>query len=65
MTNDKGTNDKGMTKFQMTNDADKNKQLSGDELAVLAQRLLDASDPAEKQRLRDELTRGFYGEQAG
>ena len=62
MTNDQGTNDKGMTKLPMTIYADENRQLSGDELAMLAQQLLDASNPAEKKRLRDELTRGFYGE---
>jgi signal transduction histidine kinase len=38
------------------------RQLSGEELAELAQRMADADDPAEKNRLREEIHRGFYGE---
>jgi len=38
------------------------RQLSGDELAGLAQRLADAQSPAEAKRLRAEIHRGFYGE---
>jgi len=38
------------------------RQLSGESLAELAQRMADAKDPAEKQRLREEIHRGFYGE---
>ena len=37
------------------------RQLSGDELAELAQRMADSNDPAEKKRLREEIHRGFYG----
>lgn len=38
------------------------RQLSGESLAELAQRMADAKDPAEKERLREEIHRGFYGE---
>jgi hypothetical protein len=38
------------------------RQLSGKELAALAQRMVDSDDPAEVGRLKRELTRGFYGE---
>lgn len=36
-------------------------RLSAAELGVLAKRLAKASDPAEAARLRERLTRGFYG----
>lgn len=38
------------------------RQLSGKELADLAQRMVDSGDPAEVERLKTESTRGFYGE---
>jgi len=38
------------------------RQLSGDELTGLAQRLADTQDPAEAKQLRAEIHRGFYGE---
>lgn len=37
------------------------RMLSGKELAALAQRMIDATDPVEKMKIRHELTRGFYG----
>jgi hypothetical protein len=40
---------------------DAERMLSGKELAALAQRMIDATDPVEKLRIREELTRGFYG----
>ena len=40
----------------------RSRQLSGAELAPLAQRMVDSNDPAEIERLEAELTRGFYGE---
>jgi hypothetical protein len=40
---------------------DAERMLSGEELGVLAQRMIDTTDPLEKLKLRDELTRGFYG----
>ena len=38
------------------------RQLSGKELSALAQRMVDSSDPAEVERLKSEITRGFYGD---
>jgi hypothetical protein len=38
------------------------RQLSGDKLSGLAQRMADAEDPIEAQKLREEIHRGFYGE---
>ena len=35
--------------------------LSGKEIAALAKRMIDTADPVEKLKIRDELTRGFYG----
>jgi hypothetical protein len=40
------------------------RMLTGKELGKLAQRMIDSADPAEKLRLREEMTRGFYGESA-
>lgn len=40
---------------------DAERMLSGKELATLAQRMIDKADPVEKLRIREELTRGFYG----
>ena len=47
---------------QFAIDLARSRQLSGDELAGLAQRMIETSDPAEKERLKAELTRGFYGD---
>jgi len=38
------------------------RQLSGKELSELAQRMVDSHDPAEVERLKSQITRGFYGE---
>jgi hypothetical protein len=38
------------------------RQLSGKELAALAQRMVESEDPAEIKKLRVEIHRGFYGE---
>jgi len=38
------------------------RQLSGDKLTELAQRMADSNNPAEVQKLREEIHRGFYGE---
>jgi predicted Zn-dependent protease len=43
---------------------DAERMLSGKELGKLAQRMIDTSDPIEKLRIREELTRGFYGPSA-
>ena len=38
------------------------RQLPGKQLSELAQRMVDSDDPAEVDRLKAEITRGFYGE---
>ena len=38
------------------------RQLSGDKLSELAQRMADSTNPAETPKLRDEIHRGFYGQ---
>jgi len=38
------------------------RQLSGKELSALAQRMVDSDDPVEVEKLKSELTRGFYGD---
>jgi len=38
------------------------RQRSGKELSALAQKMVDSNDPAEIERLKTEITRGFYGE---
>ena len=35
--------------------------LSGAELGKLAQQMVDATDPSEVERLKEEIIRGFYG----
>ena len=37
------------------------RQLSGEKLSELAQRMADSDNPAEVQKLREEIHRGFYG----
>ena len=44
-----------------TKELDKRRQLSGEELGELAQQMVDATDPAEVERLKEAITRGFYG----
>ncbi|MBM3884194.1 MAG: hypothetical protein FJ387_31560 [Verrucomicrobia bacterium] len=41
--------------------AAENRPLSPEELGALAQRMVDARDPAEADRLQEEIVRGFYG----
>jgi hypothetical protein len=38
------------------------RQLPGKKLSALAQRMVDSDDPAEVERLKTALTRGFYGD---
>ena len=37
------------------------RQLPGEKLSELAQRMADSDDPAEVEKLKAEITRGFYG----
>jgi hypothetical protein len=41
---------------------DAGRQLTGEELSALAQRMVDSSDPVQKALIRDAIIRGFYGE---
>jgi hypothetical protein len=45
--------------IQFSRSAVQNRQLSPDELA---KEMVEAKDPAEVERLKVEITRGFYGE---
>jgi hypothetical protein len=38
------------------------RQLSREELSALAQWMVDSDDPAEVERLKLEITHGFYGD---
>ncbi len=38
------------------------RQLSGKELSALAQQMVDSDDPVEVERLKSEITHGFYGD---
>jgi len=43
---------------------DATRQLTGPELTSLAEKMVEATDPAEVARIRDALVRGFYGNQS-
>lgn len=49
----------GVIRFAYQLDAER--QLTGDELSSLAERMVNATDPAEQIRIREEIVRGFYG----
>ncbi len=38
------------------------RQLTGKELRVLVEKMVDSEDPAEIKKLRQEIHRGFYGD---
>jgi hypothetical protein len=40
----------------------RSRQIPAEDLVVIAQKMLETNDPAEKKRLEDDLTRGFYGD---
>ena len=42
---------------------DAERQLSGAELSPLAKRMVEAPDEVEAARIREEIVRGFYGQQ--
>jgi hypothetical protein len=41
---------------------DAERQLTGKELSWLAERMVNTTDPAEQARVREEIVRGFYGQ---
>ena len=49
----------GIVRFVYQLDAER--RLSGPELSTLAERLVNASDPAEASSIRETIVRGFYG----
>ena len=50
----------GVIRFAYQLDAER--QLTGTELSQLAERMVNAADPAERSKLREEIIRGFYGQ---
>ena len=49
----------GVIRFAYKLDAER--QLTGDELSGLAERMVNTTDPAEQARIREQIIRGFYG----
>ncbi len=49
--------------IEFARNADENRQLSPDELGKLAKQMVEAKDPAEADRLKEEIMRGFYGDE--
>jgi len=43
--------------------AGENRQLTPEELGQLTKRMVETKDPAEADRLQEEIVRGFYGGQ--
>ena len=52
-----------LTKKPSARSADENRQLAPAELVKLAKRMVEAKDPAEADRLKEEIMRGFYGDE--
>ena len=40
----------------------RSRQLPAEDLVVIAEKLIQTNDPAEKKRLEEALTHGFYGD---
>jgi hypothetical protein len=51
----------GVIRFAYQLDAER--RLTGKELSSLAERMVNATDPAEEARVREAIARGFYGQQ--
>ena len=52
------------TVVQFAYKLDAERQLSGNEITNLAKKMVATTDPLEKARIREQITRGFYGAQA-
>lgn len=52
------------TVVQFAYKLDAERQLSGSEITTLAKKMVAATDPLEKAKIREQITRGFYGTQA-
>ena len=48
--------------IHFVNELARKRQLTGEELGVLVQRMVDSKDTGEIKKLRREIHRGFYGE---
>jgi len=49
--------------IQFVNELVHKRQITGEELGELAKQMVEAKDPAEASRLREEIVRGFYGDE--
>ena len=47
---------------RFVHELERQRQLTGKELRVLVEQMVESKDPAEVKRLRQEIHRGFYGE---
>jgi len=47
--------------IQFVNELARRRQLTGKELGELARQMVETKDPAEADRLKEEIVRGFYG----
>ena len=50
--------------FEFARKAEEGRRLSPEELGHLAKRMVEAQDPADADRLQQEIERGFYGSQS-
>ena len=50
--------------IEFARQAAENRPLSPEKLGELAQRMVETKDPAEADRLQQELVRGFYGKES-
>ncbi len=50
----------GVIRFAYQLDAER--KLTGDELSGLAEHMVRTTDPQEQARIREQITRGFYGQ---
>ncbi|HTB84440.1 MAG TPA: hypothetical protein VK742_12360 [Candidatus Sulfotelmatobacter sp.] len=48
--------------IHFVHELERERQLSGKELRVLVEQMVETKDPAEIKKLRKEIHRGFYGE---
>ncbi len=47
--------------IQFVNELARKRRLTGKELGALARQMVETKDPAEADRLKEEIVRGFYG----
>jgi hypothetical protein len=48
--------------IHFVHELERQRQLTGKELRVLVEQMVESKDPAEIKKLREEIHRGFYGE---